>query len=67
MYIHTTPVVDIKSTELCYITDIPRFVATLTICGVTHHMFHETTAKTVNKSLIASTQVSQQLFSWATE
>ena len=34
--IYTTLVVEIKSAALWYITDIPRFVATLTIYGVTY-------------------------------
>ena len=44
IYIYTTPVVEIKSAALWYIpdiprqTDIPRFVATLTIYGVTSHI-----------------------------
>ena len=38
IYIYTTPVVEIKSAMLWYITDISRFVATLTIYGVTSHI-----------------------------
>ena len=38
IYIYTTPVVEIKSAALWYITDIPCFVATLTIYGVTSHI-----------------------------
>ena len=36
--LYTTPVVEIKNAVLWYITDIPRFVATLTIYGVTSHI-----------------------------
>ena len=36
--VYTTPVVEIKSAMLWYIIDIPYFVATLTIYGVTHSM-----------------------------
>ena len=38
IYIYTTPVVEIKSATLWYITDIPCFVATFTIYGVTSHI-----------------------------
>ena len=42
IYIYTTPVVEIKSAalwgKLWHITDIPRFVAALTIYGLTSHI-----------------------------
>jgi len=37
-YKYTTPVIEIKSTALRYITDIPQFVAMLIIYGITSHI-----------------------------